>query len=123
MIFGWVGFYLVKGAVRRDYETGIGQIMATTPLSRPLYTLGKWASNFAVLGLMVLLLLLMGVVMQLAVGVEGFNFWKLSLPALLVAMPSFVGFTPQSPLYLYVLLSIAMIVIAMIARQRQVKNC
>ncbi len=70
----WVGFYLVKGAVSRDYETGVGQIMATTPLSRPLYTLGKWVSNFAVLGLMVLLLLLMGDVMQLAVGVEGFDF-------------------------------------------------
>lgn len=87
LLLGWVGFYLVKGAVSRDYETGVGQIMATTPLSRPLYTLGKWASNFAVLGLMVLLLLLMGVVMQLAVGVEDLNVWKLSQPILLIAFP------------------------------------
>jgi hypothetical protein len=53
---GWFGFYLVKGSVARDRETGVGQIMATTPLTRPLYTLGKWISNFAVLMLMVVIL-------------------------------------------------------------------
>ena len=31
---GWFGFYLVKGSVARDRETGVGQIMATTPMSR-----------------------------------------------------------------------------------------
>src|SRR5512139_141430 len=35
----WLGFYLVKGSVSRDYVTGVGQIMATTPLSRPVYML------------------------------------------------------------------------------------
>ncbi len=43
---GWFGFYMVKGSVSRDRETGVGQIMATTPLTRPLYMLGKWVSNF-----------------------------------------------------------------------------
>jgi len=32
---GWFAFYLVKGSVTRDRETGVGQIMATTPLTRP----------------------------------------------------------------------------------------
>ncbi|MBM3134663.1 MAG: hypothetical protein FJZ89_05115, partial [Chloroflexi bacterium] len=35
------GFYLVKNAVERDLQTGVGQIIATTPLRKPLYTLGK----------------------------------------------------------------------------------
>ena len=52
MTLSFAGFYLVKNAVARDTETGVGQIIATTPLRRPLYTLGKWLSNFTVLLLM-----------------------------------------------------------------------
>lgn len=65
---GWFGFYLVKGSVARDRETGVGQIMATTPLARPLYVLGKWLSNFAVLTFMVLILALAGVIIQFLTG-------------------------------------------------------
>ncbi len=65
---GWFGFYLVKGSVARDRETGVGQIMATTPLTRPLYLLGKWLSNFAVLMAMVAVLALAGIVIQFLQG-------------------------------------------------------
>lgn len=65
---GWFGFYLVKGSVARDRETGVGQIMATTPLTRPLYLLGKWLSNFAVLMAMVTVLALAGIVIQFLQG-------------------------------------------------------
>jgi hypothetical protein len=50
------GFYLVKNAVERDRRTGVGAILATTPMPTPLYTFGKAASNFAVLATMALLL-------------------------------------------------------------------
>lgn len=43
------GFYLVKGAVERDRRTGVGQLISASPLSKPLYILGKWLSNVAVL--------------------------------------------------------------------------
>jgi hypothetical protein len=66
-LIGLFGFYLVTGSVARDRETGVGQIMATTPLTRPLYMLGKWLSNFAVLMAMVAVLALVGIVLQ---------FWK-----------------------------------------------
>lgn len=65
---GWFGFYIVKGSVARDRETGVGQIMATTPLTRPLYLLGKSLSNFAVLMAMVAVLALAGIVIQLLQG-------------------------------------------------------
>jgi hypothetical protein len=65
---GWFGFYLVKGSVARDRETGVGQIMATTPMSRPFYMTGKWISNFAVLMAMVVILVLFGFVIQLIHG-------------------------------------------------------
>ena len=67
MFIGWFGFFLVKGSVARDRETGVGQIIATTPLTRPLYLLGKWLSNFAVLMTMVTVLALAGIAVQ---------FWK-----------------------------------------------
>ncbi len=48
-----VGFYVVKNSIERDRTTRVGQILASTPLSKGLYTLGKALSNFAVLALMV----------------------------------------------------------------------
>jgi ABC-type transport system involved in multi-copper enzyme maturation permease subunit len=63
-----VGFYLVKNAVERDTETRVGQIMATTPLTRPVYTLGKWLSNFAVLALITGVIALATIVLQLIIG-------------------------------------------------------
>jgi hypothetical protein len=88
IMLGLVGFYLVKGSVNRDYTTGVGQIMATTPLSRPLYVLGKWLSNFAVLGIMILVVLLEGIVMNLLADPAGFNLLALAAPLVLIALPS-----------------------------------
>jgi len=87
LLLGWVGFYLVKGSVSRDYETGVGQIMATTPLSRPLYMFGKWVSNFSVLGIMILILMIMGIFMNLLFGAGDFNFWALAAPMIVIALP------------------------------------
>jgi len=85
---GWFGFFLVKGSVARDRETGVGQIMATTPLTRLLYIFGKWASNFAVLVAMNLILAVAAVGIQLLAGenmrIEPF---ALLAPFLFIAMP------------------------------------
>ena len=80
LFLGWFGFYLVKGSVSRDYETGVGQIMATTPLSRPLYALGKWLSNFLVLGVMLLILMAAGVLMIVLVGEAPLDLGALAAP-------------------------------------------
>ena len=58
------GFYLVKNAVDRDIQTGVGQILAATTLSKPFYTIGKTISNFAVLAVMVAIMGVAAVVMQ-----------------------------------------------------------
>jgi hypothetical protein len=89
-LLGWVGFYIVKGSVSRDYSTGVGQIMATTPLSRPLYMLGKWLSNFAVLAIAVLILVLEGILMNLLLGRGSFNLLALAAPLVVIALP-FMG--------------------------------
>ena len=87
-LLGWVGFYIVKGSVSRDYDTGLGQIMATTPMTRPLYMLGKWLSNFAVLCLAVVILFFEGIAMQLLSGNEGLNLAALAAPLVIIALPT-----------------------------------
>jgi len=85
---GWFGFYLVKGSVARDKETGVGQIMATTPMTRPLYMLGKWFSNFAVLMAMIATLALAGLVIQFLQGENTqLNLWAFLAPFLFIALP------------------------------------
>jgi hypothetical protein len=50
IIFWIPAFLLIQGTIDRDRHTGVGQIIATTPLGRAQYTLGKALSNFVYLG-------------------------------------------------------------------------
>jgi hypothetical protein len=85
---GWFGFYLVKGSVARDRETGVGQIMATTPLTRPLYLLGKWLSNFGVLMSMVAVLALGAIVIQFLQGENTqINLFAFLSPFIFIVVP------------------------------------
>lgn len=65
MFLTLVGFYIVKNSIQRDRQTRVGQILATTPISKSFYTLAKALSNFAVLAAMVLVLALAAVAIQL----------------------------------------------------------
>jgi hypothetical protein len=60
-----IGFYLVKNSISRDYDTRVGQIIATTPLKKITYMIGKWISNILVLSVILGLLTLIAPVMQL----------------------------------------------------------
>ncbi|MBI9042875.1 MAG: hypothetical protein JEZ06_00225 [Anaerolineaceae bacterium] len=83
---GWFGFYFIKGSVARDYDTGVGQIMATTPLSRPVYMIGKWISNFAVISVMIFILMGAGILMILFAGMP-LDLWALIAPLLIISIP------------------------------------
>jgi hypothetical protein len=65
---GIFGFYLVKGSIARDDESGVGQIMAATPMTPAVYMIGKWISHVAVLISMVAILAIMGMLMQFVAG-------------------------------------------------------
>ncbi len=86
---GLAGFYLVKNAIERDRRTGVGQILAATPLSKALYLLGKLTSNFAVLGVMVIVLAAAAGVMQLVRG-EDMHLQPLALvsPFVILTLPA-----------------------------------
>ena len=59
-----IGFYIVKNSVERDRATGVGAILAATPLSKPAYAIGQWLSNFAVLAALVGILSIAALLMQ-----------------------------------------------------------
>lgn len=83
-VLGFFGFFLVKGSIERDGRTGVGQILAATPLKRIEYVFGKWLSHFILLSALVLVLA--GVTAL----IQSFRLDGLNLPALL---SPFIGLT------------------------------
>jgi hypothetical protein len=86
-----VGFYLVRDAVARDERTGVGQLLAASPLRTPAYLAGKLLSNSMVLGSMVVVLAATAAVLQLLRGESrAVDPVALALPFALVALPMLV---------------------------------
>jgi hypothetical protein len=84
---GLFGFYLVNDCVERDIHTGVGQIIATTPVSRATYLVGKWISNCMVLCVLELILAAAAVVMVLIKREAALELGALLMPFLAVALP------------------------------------
>lgn len=83
-------FYVVRGTVERDLRTGVGPILAAAPAGRLAYAAGKFASNAAVLGAMVLLLaaLAVGIEAARAGGIGPIGAWRVIAPSLLITGPA-----------------------------------
>jgi len=89
MLLSLPGFYLVKNAVERDRRTGVGQIIATTPLNKVLYTLGKAVGNFYFLALIVAVVVIAAGATQLLRGeIVYLDVWALVAPFLFVTLPA-----------------------------------
>lgn len=84
-----IGFYIVKNTIQRDQETRVGQILATTPMTKGFYTVAKMISNFVVLAAMVVVMALAAVLMQwLKAEDPQVHLWTLLAPFLLFALPA-----------------------------------
>lgn len=102
----FAGFYVVKNAVSRDEATGVGQVLAATPMRKAAYTLGKFASNLLVLAALAAVLALMALVMQLLRGESGglepvatfLPFLLFPLPMLALTAAAAVAFETFRPL-------------------------
>jgi hypothetical protein len=87
--FALIGFYLVNYAVKRDADTGVGQIIATTRITKVQYLTGKLFSNFAVLLLILLVIAVMTIIMFLARGETGqLELGKLLFPLIFLTVPA-----------------------------------
>jgi len=83
-----LGFYLVKNALARDRQTGVGEIIAAAPVSNTAYIAGKIISNFLVLTSMIAVVLVFSGIGVLVDGVEGgFNLWALVAPFVFISLP------------------------------------
>ncbi len=88
VFFSLPGFYIVKNTITRDLETRVGQIIATTPLSKLHYVLGKFFSNFLVLSVGVGVLIISAAVMQLIRGESlELELWALLSPFIYMTLP------------------------------------
>ncbi len=84
-----IGFYFVKNSIQRDQETRVGQILATTPMTKSFYTVAKMISNFVVLAAMIGVMALAAVLMQsLKAEDPRVDLWALLSPFLLFALPA-----------------------------------
>lgn len=87
--FPLFGFYLVKNAIERDRLTGVGEIIATTPINRPLYTIGKWLSNVALFVAVTCVTMLTSLVLQFVRAEElTIDLWALVAPFLFLILPA-----------------------------------
>jgi hypothetical protein len=83
-----VGFYLISNTIKRDIREGVGQILASTPVSNLTYLLGKLASNFLVLVACTSILIVTAVVMQLLSSFSGeFSPTALLTPFAVITLP------------------------------------
>jgi len=82
------GFYLVSDCIKRDIHTGVGQIIATTPVRRATYLVGKWISNFVVLSVMELILAISALIMVLLKSEAALALGPLLMPFLAAAFPA-----------------------------------
>jgi hypothetical protein len=88
------GFYLVKNTIERDTRTGVGQIIAATPVTGIEYLLGKWLSNWLVLTLLLGILAISAVIIVMfAAGPVSVELAGLLFPFILLGIPAlaFVG--------------------------------
>jgi hypothetical protein len=83
------GFYLVKGSIVRDQRTGVGEIIAATPIRKPYYTLGKWLSHLAFFTAMLGVMIITLVILQLLRGEDmHLDLWGLTSPLLILLLPA-----------------------------------
>lgn len=82
-------FYVVKNGITHDRQTGVGQIIATTPIKRSSYLLGKALSNLTVLSTLVIVMMLVALGMQLLRGESReINLLALSAPFIGSTLPT-----------------------------------
>ncbi|MFI5253311.1 MAG: hypothetical protein ACHQQQ_12875 [Bacteroidota bacterium] len=89
LFISFAGFYVVKNSIDRDRRTGVGEILATTPIGKIVYLLAKAFSNFAVLMAIVLVEAVSIFIMVFLKHEDtGVDLWALYSPFLFLAIPA-----------------------------------
>ncbi|QHC25452.1 hypothetical protein [Streptomyces sp. GS7] len=82
------GFYLTRNSLERDRSSGVGRLIAATPLRTPAYLAGKFLGNLLLLTSMLPVLAATALVMQLTRGEStAVDLLALCRPYVLMALP------------------------------------
>ncbi|UCG02780.1 MAG: hypothetical protein JSW11_02080, partial [Candidatus Heimdallarchaeota archaeon] len=82
------GFYIINDAIKRDEDTKVGEILATTQLRNPIYFLAKFLTNIAILGAMSCIILIMSGFLQIFRGeVYHLDLVSLIVPFVILIIP------------------------------------
>jgi hypothetical protein len=84
-----VGFYLINSGIKKDIETKVGQIVASTPISNFKYLLSKVLSNFMLLVTLVAVVFTMSIILFVFYN-DGFSFelFQFIKPYTLITIPA-----------------------------------
>jgi hypothetical protein len=93
------GFYLVAGSVKRDRRSGVGAILAATPLSKSAYLGGKLAANFAYLFVLDVVGLLAGLLALARWGSGPFSLSSFAGPYFLMTIPAIAAVASLAVLF------------------------
>lgn len=88
-LLAWLGFYLVRGTVLRDFDTRVWQLLVSTPMTRSGYLVAKWFSHMAVFSCVIAVGLAVGVLAQMVRGEDrAFDLVELVKPVLVLTVPA-----------------------------------
>lgn len=85
----WLGFYLARGTVLRDFDTRVWQLLVATPMTRSGYLIAKWASHMAVFSCVIAVGLVVGTLAQWVRAEDrAFDLVELVKPVLVITLPA-----------------------------------
>ena len=88
-MLAWLGFYLVRGTVLRDFDTRVWQLLVATPMTRRGYLIAKWGSHMVVFSCVIAVGLAVGVLAQWVRGEDRvFDLVELVKPVLVLTLPA-----------------------------------
>lgn len=99
-ILSLLGFYVVRGSIERDRRTGIGNMVAVSPVRTTHYLIAKTVSHFVVLVVMVTVVLAAAIPMQVWRGESGqLDLVALSAPFVWIVLPAMAVVAALSVLF------------------------
>ena len=90
LLFLILGFFLVRSSIENDRHSGVGEILASTPLKWVNYLLGKMLGIVVYLCMLMMILYTMTAVVQILHGEAPFQPLILAWPFLLFILPGII---------------------------------
>ncbi len=82
------GFSLIRGAITRDRETAVGELVATSPIRDATYLAGRWLGYVSLLAVVTALLVLATIAGYVLHGTGAFDLWAIVSPFVVLTLPA-----------------------------------